>query len=297
MRRITLLAAACLFIPRLALCGADSFGEIAVVEPSVRANGMGNAYTAANGDALGMYYNPAQSADAAKAAFVFQRGYADDSTGVIALGLPKLGGVLNVGASVLYYRTGKMDLYSPRELVGNVTAESDYMGVLALSLKSGFFSIGGGAKYVKTTLFESASGSGVMCDAGLLVELPAISLGAAVQNIGGKMTLGSEAESFKTTQRAGAYRHFTLNATELNGAFDLVRREGEPAYARAGAELVLGKTLALRGGYEFKNSAKASGTAQFGIGLKSGVFALDYAISPNSDLGSTHKFGLSINFH
>ena len=41
---VILLAAACLFIPRLALCGADSFGEIAVVEPSVRANGMGNAF-------------------------------------------------------------------------------------------------------------------------------------------------------------------------------------------------------------------------------------------------------------
>ena len=43
---------------------------------------MGDAYTAVDGDVFGSYYNPATSARTNTAGLMFQRGYAEDSTGM-----------------------------------------------------------------------------------------------------------------------------------------------------------------------------------------------------------------------
>jgi len=275
-------------------CGASSFAEILAAEPSVRANGMGNAYTAANNDVFGAYYNPAQTIDAERISFVYQRGYADDNTEGIGIALPL--GNFKLGLSTLYYDAGSMNLYNTNGFIASVNAERDYVGLVSLAYKTGNLSLGVNGKYVSERLFEAVSGSGFTGALGARLELPDFTLGVAAQNISGGLQLGSQTESFRRTLRAGAYRTFDFDTLSLSAAFDVVRTDDEKSYERFGGEVFILKTIALRGGYEFGGVSGQSGGMSFGFGAKLGTLTVDYALVPNSDLGSTHKAGVTMDF-
>lgn len=279
----------------LAFAGATSLGEAAAARASVRANGMGDAYAAAGGDVSGFYYNPAQAAPKS-AAFTFWRGYSDDTTSIFSGYFPKLVEGVNIGASFLYYTAGDMDLYGPNGTIGTVNAERDYMGVLNASKEFGIFSFGVNAKLLRTTLFETASGSAFLADGGVKARLPWLDLGAAVQNIGKEIELGSEHERLPRTVRFGAYRGFETGRTGVNLAADIVKTENENTYFSGGVELVYKKMLSLRTGYEFQNTLAQANMLRFGFGVKAGDFSLDYALVPYKDLGSTHRFSVTYAF-
>jgi len=295
VRCVVLCAAALTAFSAAGYCGANSFAEILTAEPSVRANGMGNAYTAADGDVFGAYYNPAHTVKTAKIGFVFQRGYADDNTGAVGIALPM--GPFQLGLSTLYYDGGNMDLYSPGGYLGSVKAEKDYVGLVSLACKMGPLSLGVNGKYVREELFEAVSAGAFTGDAGILLETPLINLGAAAQNLTGGFNFGNEMENFRKTLRAGAYKQFGGDALSLSAAFDLVKTDGMELSKRLGAEVSIAKLIALRGGYQFGASGGSqNGAVAFGFGARLGALAVDYALVPNKDLGATHKAGLTIGF-
>lgn len=296
MRYLNALLAALLFTPSLALAGASSLGEILGTEPSVRANGMGDAYTAVDGDVFGSYYNPATSARTNTAGLMFQRGYAEDSTGMAAISLPKGWGGFNLGASLLYYTAGDMDLVTNGGITKTVTSEKDYVGTVNLSRKIGLVSVGANAKLLHSALFDQTNDTTMVFDFGALADLGYVQLGAAVQNLWGDIKLGSEAEHLPSTWRMGASRVFALPSSDITGAADVVKREGEPAYVRLGAEFLYNKLLALRAGYEFKNSLADDNTIRFGCGLAMKAISFDYALVPYKSLGTTHRFSVAYHF-
>ncbi len=295
MKKYLTLAAALTLSTGAVFAGATSLGETASARASVRANGMGDAYTAANGDVFGFYYNPAQTAPKS-AGFSFGRGYSEDTTSIIGAYFPGLFGGVNVGASFLFYTLGDMDLYGPNGKIGTVNAEHDYMGTVNLSKEIGVLSFGVNAKVLRTTLFEATSAAAFLLDGGFKARLPWVDLGASVQNIGEEMTLGNEDERIPRTVRFGAYRGFESGKTGINLAADMVKTEQENTYFCAGAEFVYNKMLALRTGYEFQNSLSEANLLRFGFGVKVSEFTLDYALVPYKDLGSTHRFAVAYAF-
>ena len=293
---LSVLSAALFLFPQLAFAGANSFAEITAAEPSVRANGMADAYTAASDDPYGVYYNPALTSENKAVAFAFQRGYADDSTGVLALALPRLVGGFSLGLSFLYYNTGKMDLFTSGGSKRAVIGEKDHLGMVSLSRRFGVYSFGANMKLARIALFETASDSTGLLDLGFLADYPLVRLGFAVQNLGGKMKLGTEEERVASNWRLGLSRLFSFGAVDITGAADMVKRENEPAYFRAGSEFVYGKTVALRAGYEFQNSLSADNNLRFGCGFLLKSMTLDYAMVSYQNLGATHRFALSYKF-
>jgi len=282
-------------LPAAGYCGATSLGETASMRASVRANGMGDAYTAAGDDLFGSYYNPAQTAPKS-AGLVFSRGYAEDSTGLMSVYFPKALGGLNIGLSFLYYSAGDMDLYGSGGKIGTVNAERDVMGTLNVSREFGLFSAGANAKVLRTTLFEETSAAAFLCDFGVKAKLGWFDAGASVQNLGEEMTLGNEDERIPRTVRAGLYRGCGGDKTAVNLAADVVKTENEKTYFAGGVEFVYNKMLALRTGYEFQNTLSEANMLRFGFGVKVKDFSLDYALVPYKDLGSTHRFGVVYAF-
>ncbi|NLO91195.1 MAG: hypothetical protein GX410_04290, partial [Elusimicrobia bacterium] len=182
------LSFAALLLPSLAYCGASSFGELAGTEPSVRATAMANAYTAADGDVMGLYYNPAQSTASKSLGTMFERGYAEDSMGLAAASIPDALGGFNLAASFLYYTSGDIDLYSRGGSKSTVNGEKDYLGALNISRSlDERFSVGGNIKFMNRKLFDRKSASTFLFDGGLLVKYPWLNIGLAVQNLGGSM--------------------------------------------------------------------------------------------------------------
>ncbi|NLO92482.1 MAG: PorV/PorQ family protein [Elusimicrobia bacterium] len=302
MTRPALAALALLLLfPSQAFCGATSFGEIFAAEPSVRANGMADAYAAAGaGDVWGSCYNPAHSASRNTAAFMYQRGYADDSTGALAFSLPRLVGGFNLGLSLLYYNSGEMDLFTSAGSHRSVIGEKDYVASAALSRSfGGYYSAGAALKLGHTALFEDASASATLLDLGIAADFPLLRIGAAVQNLGGNMKLGSEDEHIPSNWRIGASRSFGrggLGAMSFTLASELYRRQYEPAYVRFGAEIGYSEMLALRLGYELRNSVASANTLRFGAGFIFRSMTLDYAMVPYQDLGATHRVSVAWRF-
>lgn len=297
MRRLLFAAIAILTVSAgTAYAGANSFGEMVSIEPSVRANGMADAYTAMQGDVNGIHYNPAHNTESKTAGFIFQHGYAEDSTGGLAVSLPRLMGEYSMGFSFLYYNTGDMDLFSSDGGQRTVTGQKDYLATASLSRKFGVYSLGANLKYAHTSLFETASDSTLLFDLGAIADYQLLRLGFAMQNLGGKMKLGTEEEHVPSNWRLGASKEISAGVMDITGAFDIVKRENEPAYVRVGAEFVYDKLLAMRTGYEFQNSLSADNTLRFGCGFIFNKITLDYALVPYQNLGTTHRFALAYKF-
>lgn len=294
MRRLFIVGILLAFV-RPAYCGASSFGEIMAAEPSVRAAGMGNAYTGMTpGDVYGMHYNPASYVTDTTIGLGFERGYSEDSTMSLAFGMPKVWEGVSVGASLLYYNAGDITMFSSNGQEKTINGERDYLGTLNVSRAWGPYSAGVNVKMARTTLFEEKSASAFMGDFGALAAFEYFRLGVALQNIGGRMKLGDETETVPTTLRAGVSRLFEKDQLAGTLAFDWVKPQFESAYYRAGGELLYDNLLALRAGYESKNSLSQENQFKCGCGFKWNNFSLDYALVPYKTLGSTHHFALAI---
>jgi len=64
-----------------------------------------------------------------------------------------------------------------------------------------------------------------------------------------------------------------------------------------GAEIVPIGPLSLRGGVQWEKQGESETIWSTGIGLKASIFRFDYANELRSDLGTTHYFGLSMQFN
>lgn len=287
-----------LLFPAAGYCGGSSFGELAAVQASPRANAMADAYTAADGDTLGFYYNPAQSAVRSVAA-AYQRGYGEkDGTGIFAASLPGLlPKGLNLSLGFAYYNAGDIAMYGSNGDRFNFSAGKDWLLSANVS-RQVYKNISAGitAKAAHIALFDKVSGYSMLFDAGVLAKYPLADLGFAVQNVGQSMRLGDRDEYFPSMWRAGAYRSFALKANTVNAALDYAKYKDEDGYLRLGGEFVYNKALALRLGYEVKNGLATQNTLVYGMGLMFNEWTFDYALVPFESLGTTHRFSLTYKF-
>lgn len=298
IKSIVIVLLALFMIPTQGYCGASSFGELADAEISVRANGMANACVAKDGDVFGVYYNPAITTDGRQLGMIFQRGYSDDSTGGIAISFPKFAcSRISAGISALYYTASAIDLYTTDNVLKRVDAEKDYLVTASLSSTFGMVSVGGSAKLLNTRLFDAVQGTALMCDAGIIVRNRPLTIGFAVQNMGGRMMLGDEAESVPVTYRAGVSRDFIVVGLKTNGAVDCVKTGEELPCARIGLEFMNNTSIAFRAGYEYDRGRSLSNIDGIcvGISIPFDVITVDYAFVPYQLLGDTHR--ISVIYH
>lgn len=259
--------------------------DIALIEPSVKANGMANTLVANNGDVFGIYYNPAQYTKETTLGASYQKGYKDDSTGVLGIKVPTIWD-MNVGGSFYYYATGELDM------PGSPEGQKDMMLVLNLSKKIyGPLSIGANAKYLSSSLFGELKATTTMFDIGALAEFKYINLGASLMNIGGSLQYATEKEEIPTATRLGFLIH---NAEEdiigLAGGMDYVILKDEKII-RLGAEAAYNKLFAGRLGYE--KGENGNGGFSFGIGVMIEKLSMDYAFTSYTNVKeSVHKIGL-----
>lgn len=293
-----IFAALAVSFPAAGYCGGSSFGEIVTVAPSVRANAMGDAYTAADGDTFGFFYNPAQTAPKSVAA-AYQRGYSDnDGTGIFAASLPGvLPAGLNLGLGFAYYNSGSLEMYTDGGSPVTFSAENDWLMQANVSRQvAENISVGATAKLAHLSLFDAASGSALLWDAGVLAKYPFANIGFALQNFGQRLKLGDVEETFPSSWRAGAYRGFDLAGNAVNIGLDYAKYRNETPYVRLGGEFVCKKIIAFRLGYEFKNTLATANTLLYGIGLTLRSWNFDYALVPFQTLGATHRLSLTYKF-
>lgn len=312
MRRLILLAVLALACARPARASsAGSTGGVSLRRPvSARVVGLAESFAAAAGGASSLGSNPAGAAAAARPELesTFTSGVVDDAFGFLGYAHPTRLGV--AAAGLAYYDAGSVELAFPGGAKETRTAQRDMIlqaggaKTLGAGLSAGVL-----AKFYRFELAQEARASGWAADAGLQWASPleGLRLGGAIQNLGQAVRFESESDPLPLTARFGAAWTLSMKpaqraesyytGTRLTLLADGVKIRDEAAYPSVGGEFCLevgaSTELALRGGWIFNH---ASDGAAFGLGLREGRFAVDYALAAKGILGSIHHVSLAVRF-
>lgn len=273
---------------------------------------LGGAGTALYGRVSAEQYNPAANAflAAPEASTALLLAPSGGQYGLLAYGHPTPLGTLT--GSVVYFNAGSINLNLSSGERRTVTAEEDVAAGVSYAiapLKE--LAIGGGARWVRLSLAETASASAALADFGALWRgygaLGGLSAGVAYQHLGKDIRFEQTGDPPPRTIRYGlAYRTGVFPARRLDpGAdadvdatllADAVKVLHEETAYRTGLELGLHPELmdrvALRLGWVFNRPGESF---SFGVGVRRGRLLIDYALG-SGDLGMGHQVSLSARF-
>lgn len=312
---------------------AENIGVTAVpilqLPMSARAAGMGSAFTGLADDVSALHYNPAGLSIMPwrEATFTYLKGFEDQSIQHMAVGgpIPFAGligeGFTAMGASLLMASHGDVEItrLNPNGSLGSTDsreAGSDLIATFGYSERVAVFeipvkqdsirlehSMGVNGKYIRSTLAETYTATTFAGDVGYLVRAPdqGVGFGAAIQNIGSKLTFIEEGDPLPLTYRAGfSWRPqlpdtLTLPArqeiTFLGDAYYLARERASRGLI--GVEYSVMRTWAARLGYKI-NDDSAGFTVGFGGAW--GPLSMDYAWAMTDSLSDAHRFTFTYKF-
>jgi hypothetical protein len=309
-RKCFVVLAALLATPALVIAqGAGATGgQVLQFVAGARAAAFSGAYTAGHGDADALFYNPAGIAALLRGAALSYESYVED------IGLTSFGGAYTMGR----FSFGLGGVYLDEGEVEECVADPDFGGnrciatgrsvsasesVIRLSLARPFgqnLRMGASAGLVSASLADDARTAPVL-DLGAQYELPFVTLGIALRNLGGSLSSDSltDAKLPGEARLGAAFRLIQANGIVINVQSDLVARVRESsAGLLAGVEAGwLASTsrpvgAVARIGYDAANGQGGLGSLKLGLGMTLDELAFDYAYQHFESLGAVHRFGL-----
>jgi hypothetical protein len=276
--------------------------EFLLMGVGARAQGVGSAYTALSDDSNSIYWNQAGLGLVSRPEVSFMHNAWVEGIGYdsLTVGIPTVRGTFGISAH--YLNSG--------EIVGRETQVSS---VYRFGATSSMISLGYGrpltgsllagcaVKYIGEQIEDVNAGTYAF-DLGVLYRQHGspLSLGLAVQNLGGRITFIEEAEDLPLTLSLGlGYRigGITIGTDVRHYVYD------QATDVCVGTEFAPLGALSLRGGLLYSAVRSAAGDMRNGsfspaggIGLKVGKSRFDYALTPLSGFGATHKVSMTLQF-
>jgi hypothetical protein len=272
-------------------------GEFLSLGAGSRLAGMGTGGTALIDDASTLYWNPgAMTSVENKSAVLMHTSYLESTSYSQGNYVQNLGSVGSVGFGINYYSSGDL---AQRDTSGMETGQfspNDISVSVGYAKTLGPVSVGGAAKYIKTTIVDSASTMAL--DLGIQSQpllKDRLRLALTAYNLGGSLKYGSEEEDLPQEYRVGgAYALSSKLSLVLDGAFP----NADDAYVAGGIEfnqsVADNWAIGGRAGYSTRTAGDVSGLTgvTFGLGISRGSLGFDYALVPQGDLGMTHWMAL-----
>jgi len=275
---------------------AQTGAQFLKIDTDARLSGMASAGVASALGVSALNYNPAGLAamTSPEAAFSHSQWLMDSTHDFIGFGMPVKKMSLALGVTRL--SNGKMEgRADDGSAAGGYSAYDQ-----AVSLGFGFRSVGGAVKYIQSSI-AGVKAQAFAVDLGAkqkLSRLP-VSLGIGVQNLGTGIKYMSQRDNLPLSVNAG------LTFAVLPGmglSFDVKRLVyDKQTVFSAGTEYAMmlgGAGFALRGGYGLAGLSQDN--EKGGLSVGAGVMALgaqlDYAVSPETGLGSVQRITLKKKF-
>lgn len=262
-----------------------------------RAAAMGDSFAAIADDVSAAYWNPAGLAqlEGVEISAMQNTGLVDTQYQFAAAALPF--GDNAVALSLYRMDYGDIDGYSATDVAEGSFDAGSLAAALSFARRIGDrVSLGATAKMVQEKI-DGTSASTIAGDLGLLWSGERMSLGVALQHLGGALKFESESEDLPMTVRADAALRFSRRVLVSAG---LAKARDNDAELHAGAEVSAGSILKLRAGYAVVpgNGIDAGGIAGVtgGAGVSLGRFSVDYGIRPFGDLGLSHRISITARF-
>ncbi|OGR64564.1 MAG: hypothetical protein A2X31_08410 [Elusimicrobia bacterium GWB2_63_22] len=271
-----------------------------------RAAAMGGAYSAVAEEASAIYWNPAGLVQIPKLSAVFMRAqYVEDISYQYAAYAHRLNYDSVLAASILMTDIGSIDrtdvsgntlgAFTPRDQVFTLSYSK---AVLEFSDKDIDVSIGVSAKYIRSTIVESAKA--YAGDIGIMTynfgDIP-YRLAVTATNMGGGLKYAEESNPLPLTLKLGGAINPFRN---MLVAADVVFPKSNRPNVLFGAELATAPNeltrLCVRGGLNAQQIRDGLTGFSMGLGATLHFFSLDYAFVPMGELGTTHRISLTFDF-
>jgi hypothetical protein len=311
-----------LFYAALFFAAANAFGKgegttagVILSQPmGARPAGMGEAYTAVEGDISCMYYNPAglSKMPFSQLSLFQQKGIFSDEFNMAGFGVPLKPFTLAV--SYITYNAGDIELINNTGVSSTVNSQKDTLAILSFSRRlnprsARALSLGLNIKSLSSTLVERFSASAFAFDLGADYELypGKLTLGLVVQNAGQEMKYLDTGSPLPLKARFGIARKVTFDPDQTAViSLDLIQSADDEAKANAGIEYSLKELFSLRMGYRIGYDLDS---LNFGLSFTPQVFhmgdkygkafrrtAIDYSFSLVGEMEQSHRLSLTIGF-
>ncbi len=276
---------------------AQTGAQFLKIDTDARLSGMASAGAASALGVNALNYNPAGLAaiNNPEVAFSHSQWLMDSSHDFIGIGMPVK--KMSFALGVTRLSNGKME-----GRADDGSASGGYSAYdQAVSLGFGFKNVGGAVKYIQSSI-AGVRAEAFAVDLGArhrLTGLP-VTLGLGVQNLGKGIKYMSQRDNLPLSVNAG-FTFMALPGMAL--AFDVKRLVyDKQTVFSAGTEyaMLTGNNLgfALRGGYGLTGLARSNDKS--GLSVGAGIMALgaqlDYAVSPETGLGSIQRITLKKRF-
>jgi hypothetical protein len=290
---------AALLLTIAAACAIDNIGFASLkIGIGSRECGMGDAGTAGANGPQSMYWNPALTGwqDRFSASVSYADWFLDMSKSALFVLRPT--GVMNVGLGATVFNAGTVEFRDdhPSDLPIGTFTPFDYSVYLNLSRAlPGHVALGASGKfYYQKILDHSAHGWGA--DLGLAYEpVKNLKLAGAVMDVGSSMQFKFADYALPSRAVVGASYALPLGWTQVSVAADGGYGFFDRQFAlNTGAEVMLGRAVALRGGYKILDQTAG---LTLGIGFRVKGIRIDYAFCSNDlSLGATHRFSVGFGY-
>ena len=226
------------------------------LEIGSRSQALGGAFTAINGGANSLHYNPAGlSFNPNRELALFHAQWFADITIENATLLLPINSWLTIAHGVSFLRMPEMQQYDIDQSTGD-PIESGRFNAYNLLLTNGIglrlndqFSVGLTIKWLQESLGDTRA-QALAADFGILMRLfeNRLQLGAAIQNIGSKIQYETQSANLPETIRAGAAYRIGNSGNLVT--MDVVKSKNDEWEVRPGVELSMNEQFSLRGGYQ-----------------------------------------------
>lgn len=296
MKKIILIFSGLFLVPTISKAGITG-AQFLKIDTDARLSGMASAGTASMYGISALSYNPAglSALTGPELAFSHSKWLMDANHDFIGFGMPVKGIALGIGITRLSNSSidGRGE---DRSSSGSYSAYDQ-----AVSLGFGFKNIGGAVKYIQSSI-AGVRAEAFALDLGAKRKLGGLPLtiGFGVQNLGNGIKYLSQRDNLPLSVNAG-FSFIALPGMAL--AFDVKRLVyDKQTVFSAGTEYAIltggNMGFALRGGYGLtgltQNNDKSG--LSVGAGLMAVGAQLDYAVSPETGLGSIQRITLKKKF-
>ncbi len=271
------------------------------IAPDAAVAACGNAGTVVPAGAAALYWNPAGLArhHGSEVMFTHAPWLEDMTYNYLASVHGEPGGAGTFGGSVLLLDYGavrmtRIDGGNPVTGLGTVDA-NDLVLTLGYGRQYGDWDGGVAVKYIRQHLANS-SASTLAVDVGAVLHATGVrglTVGAVLQNVGGKLTFDRAGEHLPLTGKLGAA--YALEQWPVVLLADCVMAKDDNIFFNLGAAWRPTEAFSLRVGYAGDNNAGNGLTAGAGFSLDD-RFIVDYAYVPYGDLEGTQRITLRCRF-
>lgn len=267
---------------------------------------MGQAQAAVGQDAAGAYWNPASLAHIQSHELALMHTELVESVRAQYAAYANPYSPLGVFGGSVYFlsvgdlqgrdatgkETGKLQVY-------NAMAGLTYARILpqAPHLALGFTVKGIQERLAKVSATTAAGDIGAQLQVGEWLKLRGIrglTLGLAVQNLGGKLRFYRDAGELPRNVRMGLGYRVNVFGNPLTLAMDLNVPNDNDRWTAVGGEYWIRQLLAFRVGW--RSNDDLSNGLSYGVGVKVAHVQLDYALVNFGEFGLTHRAALSLRF-